>query len=59
MPGLAIDDVAVEEHEIGLVRRTGDEPLLAVEDVLTRRRVADRGRLERRASEPAPGSVIA
>ena len=36
---------AVEDHEVGVVR-AGDEPLLAVEDVLAGRRVADGGRAQ-------------
>ena len=43
---VAVDDEAVEDHEVGVVR-PGHEPLLAVEDVLAGRRVADGGRAER------------
>ena len=40
---VAVDDEAVEDHEVGLVGRPGHEPLLAVQDVLAGRRVADGG----------------
>ena len=45
-PRVAVDDEAVEDHEVGVVR-AGDEPLLAVEDVLAGRGVADGRRRER------------
>ena len=52
---LAVDDEAVEDHEVGVVG-PGDEPLLAVEDVLAGRGVADRGRARAsgRRSRPRP-----
>ena len=37
---VAVDDEAVEDHEVGVVR-PGHEPLLAVEHVLAGRAVAD------------------
>ena len=43
---VALDDDAVEDHEVGVVG-AGDEPLLAVEDVVAGGRVPRRGRLER------------
>ena len=39
----AVEQMAVEDHEVGLVGRAGHEPLLAVQDVLAGRRVADGG----------------
>ena len=55
---VAVDDLGMEDHEVGVVR-AGHEPLLAVEDVLAGRAVADRGGLERPASDPASASVMA
>ena len=56
---VAIDDRAVEDHEVGVVG-AGHEPLLAVEDVLAgRARRGPRSPASVRASEPAPSSVIA
>ena len=43
---VAVHDVGVEDHEVRVVR-AGHEPLLAVEDVLAGRGVADRGRPQR------------
>ena len=43
---IAVDDVGVEDHEVGVVG-AGDEPLLAVEHVLAGRRIADGGRADR------------
>ena len=51
---LAIDHVAVEDHEIG-VGRAGHEPFLAVEDVVARRAVVHGGRFERASIRPGAG----
>ncbi len=51
---LAVDDVAVEDHEIG-VGRAGHEPFLAIEDVVARRTVAHGGRFERASIRPGAG----
>ena len=45
-PLVAVDDQAVEDHEVGVVG-AGDEPLLPVEPVVAGRRVADRAGAER------------
>ena len=59
-PLVAVDDEAVEDHEVGVVR-SGHEPLLAVEDVLPGRRVADGGRAQgpRVGAGPVLGDGVA
>ena len=56
---IAVGHMGVEDHEVGVVG-AGDEPLLAVEDPLTGRPVANSAVADSvRGSEPAFGSVTA
>ena len=57
-PLVAVDHDAVEDHEIGVVG-AGDEPLLAVEDVVAGCRVPHRGRRERSGVGAGASSVTA